>query len=115
MEKIGIILWNIWNHRNQVVFKKIQPNPFLVIEKATYIFQNLQDYLMDSYHLNKGNCVTRRVGKWIQWIPPINGRFKLKFDGSRVQNNSVVGWVIRSILKMAECKQIGNSLIIIPP
>ena len=41
MEKFAIILWNGWIHRNQIVFKKIQPNPFLVIEKATSNFQNL--------------------------------------------------------------------------
>ena len=41
MEKFAIILWNVWIHRNQIVFKKIQPNPFFVIEKATFNFQNL--------------------------------------------------------------------------
>ena len=27
--------------------------------------------------------------------PPINNRFKLNFDGYRVQNISTLGWVIR--------------------
>ena len=71
---------------------------------------------MVSYLLNEGRCVTRWVEKWIRWIPLINGRFKLNIGGSRVQNNSVVGWVIRDcngILKMVACKHIGNSSIII--
>ena len=34
MEINDIIMWNVWNHRNPVVFKKIQPNPFLVIESV---------------------------------------------------------------------------------
>ena len=61
---------------------------------------------MDSYHLNEGRCVTGRVKKWIQWIPLINGRFKLNFDGSRVQNNSALELVIRDfngIVKIDAC------------
>ena len=44
MEKIGIIPWNIWTHRNHVVFRKSKPNPFLIIEKATLTFQNLNEF-----------------------------------------------------------------------
>ena len=47
---------------------------------------------------------------------PINNRFKLKFDGSRVQNISALGWVIRDsngITKMVACRHIGNSSIIV--
>ena len=54
--------------------------------------------------------------EWIRWIPPINNRFKLNFDGSRVQNISALGWVIRDsngIIKMAACNHIGNSSIIV--
>ena len=29
-----------------------------------------------------------------QWIPPINGRFKVNLDGSRINNISASGWVI---------------------
>ena len=32
MEKIVIILLSIWTHRNQVVFRKIKHNPFLIIK-----------------------------------------------------------------------------------
>ena len=71
---------------------------------------------MDSYLLNEGCCVIRRVEKWVGWIPPINDRFKLNFDGSKVRNNSAIGWVIRDsngILKNVTCKYIDNSSIII--
>ena len=30
-------------------FRKIQSNPFLVIEKVILIFQNFQDYMIDFY------------------------------------------------------------------
>ena len=35
MEKITIVLWNIWTHMNQVLFRKIQPNPFLYRDQCT--------------------------------------------------------------------------------
>ena len=58
MEKIGKIIWNVWNHRNQVVFMEMQPNPFLVIEKVTLIFQNLQEYSFDPDLQNGGRDVS---------------------------------------------------------
>ena len=63
MEKIGIIMWNIWNHRNRVVFKEMQPNPFLVIEKATLIFKNLQEYIFDLNLHNEEHNISRMVEK----------------------------------------------------
>ena len=84
-------MWNVWNHRNQIVFKEMQPNPFLVIEKATLIFKNLKEYIFDHNLQNEGCDVSQTVEKWICWIPPNNNMFKLNFDGSRVQNNSVLG------------------------
>ena len=93
--KIAIIIWNIWTLRNQVVFTKFKSNPFLIIEKATITFQNLLEFIGHSYLNNKGRNVPRRVEKWIRWISSINGRFKLNFDGSRINNISASGWVIR--------------------
>ena len=49
---------------------------------------------MDPYHLHEGYSVTRRVEKWIRWIPPI----------IRTSN---------SIVKMTACRHIYNSSIII--
>ena len=61
MEKIGIIIWNVWNHRNHVAFREMKPNPFLVIEKATLIVQNLQEYIFDLDLQNEGRDVSRTV------------------------------------------------------
>ena len=116
MKKIGIIMWNVWTHRNQVVFKKVRPNPFLVIEKVTVIFQNLQEYLFYPYLHNKGRNVFHLVEKWIHWIPLINDRFKLNFDDSRVEIKIASGWVTRDsngIIKTAACKHLGNTSIIL--
>ena len=116
MEKIGIIMWNVWNHKNHVVFKEMKPNQFLVIEKVALIFQNLQDYIFYPDFHNEGCNVSRMVEKWICWIPLINNRFKLTFDGSRVQNISALRWVIRDsndIIKMAACRHGNSSIIVI--
>ena len=59
--------------------------------------------------------ISHRVEKWIRWIPPINGRFKLKFDGSRINNISASGWVIRDTnetIKMVESRYLDNASII---
>ena len=116
MEKIAIILRNVWIHRNQIVFKKIQPNIFLVIEKATYNFQSLQEYVIDLQLQNEGRFVPWVVKKLIHWIPPISGNFKLNFNGSKEENRSAWGWVIRDsngIIKITTSKHMGNASIII--
>ena len=116
MEKIGIILWNIWTHRNHVVFRNSKPNPLLIIEKATLTFQNLYEFMNESCFDSEECDITQRVEKWIRWISPINGRFKLNFDGSRINNISASGWVIRDTnetIKMAGSKHLGNASIII--
>ena len=51
--------------------------------------------MSDSYLNNEGCNIPRRVEKWIRWVPPINGRFKLNFDGSKINNISDSRWVIR--------------------
>ena len=50
------------------------------------------------------------------WIPPINEIFKLNFNGLRINNISVSGWVIRDsngIIKVAGSSHLGNASIII--
>ena len=70
MEKVAILLWHIWIYRNEIVVKKIQPNPFLVIKKATLNFQSLQDFVTEWCN------VPWVVEKLIRWIPLINGIFQ---------------------------------------
>ena len=64
-----------------MVLRKIKLNSFLIIEKAILTFQNPHKLMSDAYPSNKGRNVPRRVKKWIKWILPINGIFKLNFDG----------------------------------
>ena len=72
-----------------MVFRKIKLNSFLIIEKATSTFQNLHEFISDSYLNNEGCNVPCKVEKWIRWILPINRRFKLNLDGSTIKNISV--------------------------
>ena len=56
------------------------------------------------------------VEKLTHWIPPISANFKLNFDGSRVENRSAWGGVIRDsngIIKIATSRHMGNASIII--
>ena len=65
MRNIDIITWNVMMHKKQVVFKKVQSNPFLVIKNVTLIFQNLKEYLFDPYLQNKDRNVFEVIEKWI--------------------------------------------------
>ena len=50
----------------------------------------------------------------LKWIPLTNGRFKLNFNGSRINNISTSRWVIRDsyeIIKMTRSRHLGDALI----
>ena len=45
----------------------------------------------------------------------INDKFKLNFEGSKVQNKSALGWIIRDsndIIRMTTCRHVANASII---
>ena len=72
-----------------------QPNPFFIIEKDTFNFQNLQEFVIDPQLQNEGRFVPRVLEKWICWIPPTSGNFKLNFDGLRVENISALDELLK--------------------
>lgn len=47
------MLLNIKTHKNQVIFKKSILNPFFIIEKATFAFQNTNELMSNSYFINE--------------------------------------------------------------
>ena len=68
-----------------MVFRKIKLNSFLIVEKVTSTFQNLHEFISDTY-LNNERCnVPCKVEKWIRWIPHINGIFKLNFNFLKIK------------------------------
>ena len=72
--------------------------------------------MIDSYLQTKGCNFPQMVKKWISWIPPINGRFKLNFDGSTIENKNTSRWVIKDsngTIKMVASRHIGNASIVI--
>ena len=92
-------------------FQEVLTRPhFPIVEKVILIFQNLKEYLFDPYLHNRGQNVYQVVEKWIQWISPINGKFKLNFDGFKVTSKCASGQVVRNsngIIKMAACRHVG--------
>ena len=77
------------------MFRKVKLDLFLIIKKAYSMFQCLHALMSNDYPDNEGRNVSRKVKKWIRWIPQINRRFKLIFDGLRINNINALGWVIR--------------------
>ena len=61
------------------------------MEKAILNFQNLQHYMINSYLQNERHKVSQMVEKWIIWILPINGRFKLNVYDSKIENKNILG------------------------
>ena len=112
MKKIGIIILNILTHRNHVVFRKSKSNLFLIIEKVTLTFKNLNGF-MNEYCFNSEGCNIPRIVEKL--IHPINEILKLNFDGSKINNISASGWVIRDTngtIKMTGSRHLGNESII---
>ena len=59
--------------------------------------------------------VPQIVEEWIRWISPINGKFKLNFNGLNIENKSISIWVIRDFndtIKMVISRHISNTSII---
>ena len=59
--------------------------------------------------------VPQIVEEWIRWISPINGKFKLNFNGLNIENKSISIWVIRDsndTIKMVVSRHISNTSII---
>ena len=84
--------------------------------KATITFQNLHEFIGDSYLNNERHNVPYRVEKLIRWIPPINGILKLNFNGSRINNISTLRWVIKDSnesIKMTGNRHLGINASII--
>lgn len=108
------LAFGIFGHKEiKLCLESLIPIPFLIIEKAIITFQNIHEFMHGSYFTSKGCNAPRRVEKWIQWIPPIKGRFKLNFVGLRINNISASGWVIRDFsetIKMTGSRHLGNCL-----
>ena len=111
MDKLSLSI-GIFEPKGIKKHSKIKPNPFLIIDRATLTFQNLHELISNAYPSNEGCNVPRRVENWIRWIPPINGRFKLNFDGSKINNISALGWVIKNsyrIIMVAGSRHLSNA------
>lgn len=93
LEKCLLLCWQIWDSRNNWIFKQITPHPAKVIHSAAaigpaYWAHNPRVLLKDS-----------SSALHIKWHPPRPNTVKLNFDGSVDPNhNATCGFVIRDEL-----------------
>ncbi|KAJ8428778.1 hypothetical protein Cgig2_014386 [Carnegiea gigantea] len=83
------ILWECWNTRNRVVFKKSYRRPQILGERAILF--------MRSYRASHAQETEKQPSLPVLWQPPEAGVFKLNFDGCRIREQGR-GWgfVVRS-------------------
>ena len=83
-------VWNLWKHRNKVVFENSVLNPRL---HYTSIKQGV-DYF---YYIGKSIYVKRWSSIQVQWTKPGTGWCKLNIDGASLRNpgKAGVGGLIR--------------------
>ncbi|GLT29235.1 hypothetical protein SLA2020_041140 [Shorea laevis] len=84
-------LWLLWKDRNALIFKNHKSRPQ---ELCALIFQQAK-YTMIA--LNPISRVTSRQQRWVSWIPPDAGWYKLNSDGSysAARNSANAGGLIR--------------------
>ncbi|GLT50759.1 hypothetical protein SLA2020_242210 [Shorea laevis] len=84
-------LWLFWKDRNALIFRNHKSRPQ---ELCALIFQQAK-YTMIA--LNPISPTTFRQQRWVSWIPPKAGWYKLNSDGSYsvTQNSASAGGLIR--------------------
>ena len=98
--------FGIFEHMKIRLCRKFKPNHFLIIEKTTTTFQNQHEILCDSYLNNEGCNISHRVEKYIRWIPLINEKFKLNFDGSRIHNITASRWLLGIPMELLRWEEV---------
>lgn len=85
-----VVCWQIWDTRNQWIFKQVPPSPSKVIHVAE---ATVRDYLL----ANPTKVLRRKsMENCIKWKPPDQGFIKLNFDGSVIKDQgTAIGFIIR--------------------
>lgn len=70
-----ILVWNIWNHRNEVLFKGKTINSFAAINNITKDFSEIRDtvlnFVSENYISVSFKCSCRVIDLWMRWHPSI--------------------------------------------
>lgn len=109
LSKALLLCWQIWEARNNCIFKDIDPHPVKVLNVAGRIG-------LDYWKIN--SCPPKKsTGKVnIKWEPPPLDWVKVNFDGSVRGNLAATGFVIRDWngnVRLAGAKNSGQVSIIV--
>lgn len=103
LKKVFAILWAIWAHRNEVMFKGSKPNSIIVVGKCYYRFSytvlyNTKTNII-SWVVSSGNHQYRTPKKFVKpiWKPPSMELLKWNTNASRItdKNSTSIGVLCR--------------------
>lgn len=91
LSKVLLLCWQVWETRNQWIFKQIKPHPAKVLRAAAQVGRDFWEANATSCTINNSTNQQR-----IRCKPPEASDVKLNFDGS-VKKNAIAaaGFIIR--------------------
>ena len=108
MQQLSFLLWTIWKHRNNVVFRQGTFNPLACLisaKKMTAVWRIRSSMAMEDQPRGTTTKFPTIYNRYVRWQPPHPGRFKLNFDGSAVNSSAAGGFLLRdwrgTVLKAA--------------
>ncbi|CAL9028505.1 unnamed protein product [Prunus brigantina] len=87
LSKALLLCWQIWESRNNMIFKDINPYLVRVLTVAGQVG-------LDYWHQNFKDVEGPKTPIHIKWKPPPSGWVKLNFDGSIRNGSTATGFVI---------------------
>lgn len=87
LECFVIVLWNIWNARNNLVFKGSMVEPRLVWDRAAQFNHDFRIH----------NLFQPAMIPLLKWTKPLHGFLKINFDAAWVKNK--VAWVLSHVMR----------------
>ena len=89
LSKVLFGWWQMWNDRNDFVFRQIKPNPIRSFKTFSSIAKN---FLLVNSKVRLDN--QNRKNKLIRWHPPNVEYHKINFDGSVIGSSAAAGFII---------------------
>lgn len=90
LSKVLFVWWQMWNDRNDFVFRQLIPNPIRSFKNFSSIAKN---FLLVNSNGRMDN--PSRRNNIIRWHPPDVDFHKMNFDGSVIGTSAAAGFVIR--------------------
>ncbi|GLU16149.1 hypothetical protein SLE2022_325970 [Rubroshorea leprosula] len=98
-------IWLIWKDRNALVFQNHRSRP----QKLCAMIWQYAKYT--EIAMSSSSPVKSRLPRWVRWMQPMEGWYKLNSDGSfNVASNSAKLWGLREGLKL--CKSLGIARVV---